>query len=54
MIAHLLDEFHLLTQEAALQEVKVAGVCMARTQGLRILLSLVQVLLHELSSFLAS
>ena len=47
MVAHLLDEFHLLLPEAALPEVSEAGVRGGRAQGRQVHKGLVQVLLHE-------
>ena len=46
VVAHLLDEFHLLIQEVFLQEVTEVRVCMGRTQGMQIPKALVQVLLQ--------
>ena len=36
VVAHLLDEFHLLTQEVFLQEVSEMRVCVDRTQGIQV------------------
>jgi len=49
--AHLLEKFHQLFQEAALQEVTEVGVCAGRTLGMQIQKGLVQILLHENGGF---
>ena len=51
MVAHLLDEFHLLIQEVAFQEVTEMRICAGRTQGMQIQEGLVQVLLQGQGSF---
>ncbi|EDL00664.1 mCG1042745 [Mus musculus] len=51
MVAHLLDELHLLIQEVAFQEVAEMRVCAGRTQGMQIQECLVQVLLQGQGSF---
>ena len=51
VVTHLLDEFHLLIQEAALQEVSEVRVCAGRTQGMQVQKGLVQVLLRENGGF---
>ena len=47
VVTHLLDEFHLLIQEVALQEVTEVGVCMGRTQSMQFQKCLGLVLFHE-------
>jgi hypothetical protein len=42
MVAHLLDEFHLLIQEVAFQEVTEMRVRAGRTQGMQIQEGLIQ------------
>ncbi|KAK1345224.1 hypothetical protein QTO34_013934 [Cnephaeus nilssonii] len=51
VVAHLLDEFHLLTLEVFLQEVTETRVCAGRTQGLQLLKDLVQVPLQGQGGF---
>ena len=51
MVAHLLDEFHLLIQIVAFQEVTEMRVRAGRTQGMQIQEGLIQVLLQGQGSF---
>lgn len=51
VVAHLLDELHLLIQEVAFQEVTEMRVCTGRSQGMQIQEGLVQVLLQGQGSF---
>ena len=51
VVAHLLDEFHLLVPEAALPEVVGVGVCAGRTRGTQIPKRLAQVLLPNNGGF---
>ena len=51
VVAHLLDEFHLLTQEVVLQEVSEMRVCVDRIQGIQVQKGLVQVLFHDHGGF---
>ena len=51
VVAHLLDEFHLLFQEVALQEVIELGLCVDRTQGMQIQKGRVQVPRPENAGF---
>lgn len=51
VVAHLLDDLHLLIQEVAFQEVTKMRVCAGRTQGMQIQEGLVQVLLQGQGSF---
>ena len=51
VVAHLLDELHLLIQEVAFQEVTEMRVRAGRTQGMQIQEGLIQVLLQGQGSF---
>ena len=50
VVAHLLDEFHLLIQEVVLPKSELR-VCVVRTWGMQIQKGLVQVLLQNQSGF---
>ena len=51
VVAHLLDDLHLLIQEVVFKEVTEMRICAGRAQGMKIQEGLVQVLLQGQGSF---